>query len=183
MLISCWFLMPCQSLFIQQPATVSANTADLLLFKTQVSLLTALNPSSWKKTTVSYMWPILSSPTLILPVYTGRWISAPSIATVGVTPVPRVATPWGLINTTRCASIWLCVIKQIESGGEIKGKKDRKGLGGGAGWHHVGFTLPCFLYWQRRIYCCTSCFPSACNNCTLFRPMKQEADIGTKKHD
>lgn len=41
-----------------------------------------------------------------------------------------VATPWGLINTTHCASIWLCVIKQIESGRGIKGEIDRLGWGG-----------------------------------------------------
>lgn len=43
-----------------------------------------------------------------------------------------VATPWGLINTTHCASIWLRVIKQIRGG--VKGEGDRVGWGGGEGW-------------------------------------------------
>lgn len=41
-----------------------------------------------------------------------------------------VATPWGLINTTHCASIWLSVIKQIqEEGGKGRGRQDRKRKG------------------------------------------------------
>lgn len=32
-----------------------------------------------------------------------------------------VATPWGLINTTHCASIWLRVIKQIQEGDRVGG--------------------------------------------------------------
>lgn len=42
-----------------------------------------------------------------------------------------VATPWGLINTTHCASIWLRVIKQIWGRGGVKGEGDRVGWGGG----------------------------------------------------
>lgn len=49
-----------------------------------------------------------------------------------------VATPWGLINTTHCASIWLRVIKQILGGGGLKGEGDRVGWGGS--------FPPCFLH-------------------------------------
>lgn len=44
-----------------------------------------------------------------------------------------MTTPWGLINTTHCASIWLCVIKQIEGGGGERGGKTGQDGGGGGG--------------------------------------------------
>lgn len=80
--------------------------------------------------------------------------------------------PRGLINTTRCASIWL---SQTERGTKLKAREIQAKPMAGRVYLSISPTSINENIQHLLVH-------SASNNFTLFRTMKQEANLGTKRN-